>query len=237
MATRGGPPAYQALAEKLRERILSGELAPGQRLPIEPELSAEYGVSRSTVREALRVLASQNLVSTSRGVLGGSFVAHPQPNQISSYLQVSLSLLTGTSESDITVEDLMEARELLEVPAAGLAALRRTTVHLEALQLALTRRPMTEPYLPSMDFHAALVRGSGNPLMEVLIRAVYGVLGERLPHSGMSDEFWLAMGEDHRRIYEAVRAGDAEAARQTTRAHLRALRPAYALPPRPRDRS
>ena len=91
--------------------------------------------------------------------------------------------------------------------------------------------------MPNLDFHAALVRAAGNPLMEVLIRAVYGVLGERLPRSGMADEFWLEMGEDHRRIYQAVRAGDADAARETTRAHLRALRPAYALPPRPRDQS
>lgn len=237
MATRGGPPAYQALAEALRDRILSGELAPGQRLPIEPELSAEYGVSRSTVREALRVLASQNLIATSRGVLGGSFVAHPHPNQISSYLQFSLSLLTGANSPEITIDDLMEARELLEVPAAGLAAQRRTEADLAALERAVGRRPMTEPYTPSLDFHAALVRACGNPLMDVLIRAVYGVLGERLPQSGMGDEFWLEMGEGHRRIYEAVRARNADAAREATRSHLRALRPAYALPPRPRDES
>ena len=82
-------PAYQVLADALRAKILAGELEPGRKLPIEPELSAQYGVSRSTVREALRVLASQNLIATTRGVSGGSFVAPPNPEQISGYLEAS----------------------------------------------------------------------------------------------------------------------------------------------------
>lgn len=240
MATRGGPPAYQALAEKLRDRILSGELAPGQRLPIEPELSAEYGVSRSTVREALRVLASQNLIATSRGVLGGSFVAHPQPNQISGYLQRSLTLLTGARTPGISIEDLLEARELLEVPAAGLAAFRRTETDLDALQRALADRRGVDSVRRDelgVDFHDALVRTAGNPLVEVLVRPLYGVLDDRFSKSNMNAEFWRRLDDDHRRIYEAVRDGDPEAAKESTRAHLEALRPAYALPPRPRDRS
>jgi DNA-binding FadR family transcriptional regulator len=68
-------PAYQLLADDLRTRITSGRLRPGQRLPTEPELCAEAGVSRSTVREALRLLSSQHLIVTTRGVTGGSFVA------------------------------------------------------------------------------------------------------------------------------------------------------------------
>ncbi len=64
-------PAYAVLAEHLRNRILSGELQPGARLPGEAELTAEFGVGRSTIREALRSLASQNLITTTRGVTGG----------------------------------------------------------------------------------------------------------------------------------------------------------------------
>lgn len=238
VATRGTVPAYQALAETLRDRILSGELEPGHRLPVEPELSAAYGVSRSTVREALRVLASQNLVETTRGVLGGSFVAHPRPHQISSYLQSSISLLTGAKE--ISVEALLEARDLLEVPAAGLAALRRTRVHVEALEESLVDRGAADPsarHALGVEFHVTLLRSAGNPLLEVLARPVYGVLAERFDPAPLSAAFWAEMDDDHRRIVEAVRRRDVDGAREATRAHLAALRPAYALPPRPRGSS
>ncbi|MEV4189191.1 GntR family transcriptional regulator, partial [Streptosporangium canum] len=117
--------AYQALAADLRDRIVSGEFQPGDRLPIEPDLCVRYGVSRSTVREALRLLASQNLIRTVRGTTGGSFVAHPDPDHISAYLETSFDLMR------VGIGQLMEIRELLEVPAAGLAALRRTGADLE----------------------------------------------------------------------------------------------------------
>src|ERR1051325_7951226 len=71
------PPAYQLLADELRADITSGRLQPGERLPPEPELCVKTGVSRSTVREALRLLARQHLIVTTRGVTGGSFVSHP----------------------------------------------------------------------------------------------------------------------------------------------------------------
>ena len=70
-------PAYQTLADDLRAQIVAGRLRPGERLPTEPQLCARFGLSRSTVREALRLLASQHLIVTTRGVTGGSFVAQP----------------------------------------------------------------------------------------------------------------------------------------------------------------
>ena len=73
---------FHRLSEDLRRRILAGDLALGDRLPSEPELALQYGVSRSTVREALRVLESQNLVVTTRGATGGSWINHPNREQI-----------------------------------------------------------------------------------------------------------------------------------------------------------
>ena len=118
-------PAYQMLADALRARILTRELQPGDRLPIEPDLAEQYGVSRSTVREALRVLASQGLVGTWRGMQGGSFITCPEPVQISDYLHASLGLLAWRPKN-VGVDALLEARDMLEVPAAGLAAARRS---------------------------------------------------------------------------------------------------------------
>ena len=118
------PPAYQLLADELREEITSGRLQPGERLPPEPELCVRTGVSRSTVREALRLLASQHLIVTTRGVTGGSFVSHPDAEQLSEALSTGLTLLTHSA--GLGMADLLELRRALEIPAAGLAAARRT---------------------------------------------------------------------------------------------------------------
>src|SRR5213083_2811642 len=121
--TSGRAPAYQLLADDLREQITSGQLRPGERLPTEPELCVRSGVSRSTVREALRLLASQHLIVTTRGVTGGSFVAHPDAAQLSEALSTGLTLLSNSAE--VGLADLLELRRALEIPAAGLAAVRR----------------------------------------------------------------------------------------------------------------
>lgn len=225
-ATR--PPAYQELARTLREQILSGELRAGDRLPIEPELCRLHGVSRSTVREALRVLSSQHLVTTTRGVSGGTFVVHPEPGQISSYLQTSFSLMTAAPGS--SVRDLLEVRELLEVPAAGLAAERRTAAHLEQLRGTLFD-PRTvdvdHVFQDNRNFHVTLLVAAGNPLMEAMTRPMFGVLNERFLRDQAPSRFWYRVDRDHREILAAVEAGDAGAARQAQHEHLEHLRTTY----------
>ena len=91
-------PAYQQVADQLLDLILSGSLSSGDRLPSEAELSGVFGVSRSTVREALRVLASRDLIHTLRGTTGGTFVSRVKFEQVSEYLEASLGLLTGSSD-------------------------------------------------------------------------------------------------------------------------------------------
>ncbi|HNI35288.1 MAG TPA: GntR family transcriptional regulator, partial [Microthrixaceae bacterium] len=99
---------YAVLAVELRDRILNGELAEGERLPVEDDLVEQFGVARSTLREALRVLESQGLITIRRGRGGGPVVTHPDLAPISMALAVSLQL-QGT-----TVADLDEARRLIE---------------------------------------------------------------------------------------------------------------------------
>jgi DNA-binding FadR family transcriptional regulator len=212
------------LADALRVRILTRELLPGQKLPIEPDLAEEYGVSRSTVREALRVLASQGLVSTSRGVQGGSFISCPEPAQISDYLHASLGLLAEST--NVGVDALLEARDLLEVPAAGLAALRRTPSQLEALRASLYQpeaATIDQRVALSRRFHEVMLRAAGNSIVEALVGPIFRVLYERMvdrvPARG-----WTLEG-DHQLIFDAIAAGDAEAARAEMQVHLRKLRP------------
>lgn len=223
-----GRPAYEELASVLRAQILSGELKPGDRLPVEPDLSARHGVSRSTVREALRVLSSQHLITTTRGVVGGSFVAHPQPDQISSYLETGLSLMTLFE--GISVDHLLEVRSMLEVPAAGLAARRRDRGHLDELRATLfdPRSVSTEDLFPrNRSFHDVLLRMADNPLLGVVTQPVFRVLNERFLREAAPKRFWSQVDSDHRKIFAAVDAGDEAAARSAMHDHLGRLRTTY----------
>src|SRR5437764_15085885 len=91
--SQDGPPvkrvrkAYEQVYDQLRELIMRGELVRGQRLPGEAELAREFGVSRGTVREALRLLAAQDLIRTAKGAGGGSFVTLPTADHVSEVLQ------------------------------------------------------------------------------------------------------------------------------------------------------
>ena len=224
IAVRRAIPAYQMLADALRARILTRELLPGQTLPIEPELADEYGVSRSTVREALRVLASQGLVSTSRGVLGGSFVSCPEPAQISDYLHASLSLLAESK--NVGVDALLEVRDMLEVPAAGLAALRRTPSQLEALRASLyvpAAETVEQRVKLSRRFHEVMLVAAGNSIIESLVGPIFRVLYERLVDR-VPVQGWVMEG-DHQLIFDAIAAGDAARARAEMEIHLNKLRP------------
>jgi GntR family transcriptional repressor for pyruvate dehydrogenase complex len=221
-------PAYDAVAARLREQILGGELAPGDRLPTEPELSQRHGVSRSTVREALRVLSSQNLVETTRGVSGGSFVVHPRAEHVRDYLEVSLGLLAVADE--VGVEALLEVRDLLEVPAAGLAAEHAGADEVAALRATLVDPRATEPgemHECNHRFHALLVAAAGNPLLEVVAQPVFRTLTTRFNRGEADVTFWDAVVDDHRLIVEAVEARDPDRARELTAAHLSRLRGTY----------
>ena len=118
--------AYEQVYDQLRDWIMRGELSRGARLPNEAVLAREFGVSRGTVREALRVLAAQNLIRTAKGAGGGSFVTLPTVDHISTFLHANISLLSESD--DVTLREFLEARELLEVFAARRCAERRTRV-------------------------------------------------------------------------------------------------------------
>src|SRR5207253_1753843 len=132
--------AYEQVAERLRERVVSGDLPPGARLPNESVLAQDFAVSRATVREALRSLAAQNMIRTAKGAGGGSFVTSPSVDGVSDFLHSSIALMAHAE--DVTLEQLIEARELLEVPAARLAAERRHTELVERLEEAIPEKPL-----------------------------------------------------------------------------------------------
>jgi GntR family transcriptional repressor for pyruvate dehydrogenase complex len=215
------PPAYQLLADELREEITSGRLQPGERLPPEPELCIRSGVSRSTVREALRLLTSQHLIVTTRGVTGGSFVAHPDAEQLSEALSTGLTMLTNAAE--IGFADLLELRRALEVPAAGLAAERRSDA-----QLIEMRGALFDPHLDELTtmmtahaaFHSIIASATGNPLFELVTRPLYHVTYGEDVVEALPDGYWVRIDADHREMLTSIRNGDSTEAMATSRRHL-----------------
>ncbi len=225
------PPAYQVLANELRADITSGRLQPGDRLPPEPELCVQTVVSRSTVREALRLLASQHLIVTTRGVTGGSFVSHPDAEQLADGLAAGFTLLANSAV--VGLADLLELRRTLEVPAAGLAAARRTDEQLNEI-----RGTLFDPATDDVDtilaahpqFHSAVARATGNPLFELVVRPLYHVAyGEDVIET-LPDGYWSRIDADHRRLLDCLVAGDVELATKVATEHLDYIAEA-SLPP------
>jgi len=234
---RGGEPgvpvrpiqnAYEQVAGQLRELIESGELVPGSRLPTEPALAARFGVSRPTVREALRVLAAQDLIQTTRGPGGGNTVKQPSVDHISAYLNSSLGLL---SEHDVSLDEFLEARELLETRAARLAALRHDEDDVERLEQMIPTNPMAlstqEQFAYNRDFHAVVLEAARNTLLYIAARPVFSVLQTNLARSTLGRAYHKAINAQHREIADAIAAKDPDAAEHLMRAHLEYLRPSY----------
>jgi GntR family transcriptional repressor for pyruvate dehydrogenase complex len=223
-----GPPAYAAVARQIRDHILAGELAPGARLPSELELSAQYGVGRSTIREALKVLASQNIISTTRGVTGGSFVAVPTVSDISAHLETGVGLMTAVET--VSVDQLIDVRQMLEVPAAGIAAYRRTDDHLDALRRSIfdpSGAQGPETYAHNQEFHLVLLRAAGNPLLEVITIPIFRVLSSRFGRDRAPGGFWQCVDADHRALLARVEDGDSMGTMGAMRRHLDHLGDAY----------
>ena len=224
-------PAYVQVATQLRRSIMDGSLLPGDRLPTEPEIGSLFGVSRSTVREALRMLSSQGLVETTRGVNGGTFIAAADPLKLRDFLTTSLGLLSGSAA--ISVDELLEARELLEVPAVRLSASRRTEEDLAELtkcvdrELALSDR--AAEFEPHKEFHSLLLASAKNRLLPITTDPLFQVLRTRFLRPAAPAQFWAQTAREHAEILARVEARDADGSADLMRAHLERLRLTYSL--------
>jgi GntR family transcriptional regulator, transcriptional repressor for pyruvate dehydrogenase complex len=180
------------------------------------------------VREALRSLMSQNLVETTRGTTGGTFVAVPATGAISDLIEANLGLLAVSRT--VSVEELLETREMLEVPAARMAAQRRSAADLDAFRVWLVAPESVstdELFEANRNFHQAVVTASRNGLLDVVCRPIFGVLRTRFLRSEAPDEFWAEVDADHRDIADAIAARDGERAGELMQTHLTRLRGTY----------
>jgi DNA-binding FadR family transcriptional regulator len=229
MSVRPVKKAYEQVADQIRELIMIGQIGADDRLPSEAALATHFGVSRATIREALRVLSTQNLIRTAKGAQGGSFVTIPSVAHISASLGANITLLSRTA--DVTLEEFLELREFLEVPAARLAAARRSPEALERLRAAIPAEPLglgtEEQFVHNRDFHSVLVAAADNVLLSIAAEPIFAVLQTHLQRSTLGADFHRCINDDHRAILAAVERGDAEAAAGQMHEHLEYLRPMY----------
>lgn len=222
-------PAYAEVAVRLRRRIVEGRLSIDRRLPSEAELAEQYGVSRSTVREALRQLSSWGMVVTTRGVRGGSRVARLDHDQVGGMLNLGMHILSRYDA--VTVRELLETREFLEAPAARVAALRRTEEHLRAMEATIVKvdrgASMREVFEANRGFHKTVLDASGNRVLGLITEPLFQVLQTRFLRDRAEPQFWTRVVREHKRILEAIRRGNAEAAERAMTLHLSLLRGTY----------
>ena len=221
--------AYEQVYDQLRDLIIRGELPRGDRLPGEIVLAREFGVSRGTVREALRALEAHNLIRTAKGASGGSFVTLPTVDHVSDFLEANISLLSEAN--DVTLEEFLETRRLLEVFAARQCALRRDDADLERLRKTILENPedfgTEQRYAYNQEFHTAVLDAAGNTLLRIAAQPIFSILQTNLSRETMSPRFPARVNDDHRAILEAIEAGDGDAAAEEMRKHLTYLSRTY----------
>jgi len=217
----------EAVADRLAERILNGELASGTRLPAERQLCVDFGVSRIVVREALKALSERGLLEIRPGV--GSFVtaldAAVASRHLSQYIQ----------HRRIEPEHLFEIRRLLE-PAMAAQAARNATpeivqamqVNLKLTQSAVERLEDSDVQIEAfawadLDFHQLVATATGNPLYETVLSPLLdNLLDVRRRGVRVVGSARQALN-DHRRIFERIAAGDSAGARRAMQDHIDAV--------------
>ena len=236
----GGAGSTNQVVAFVRELIERRRVQPGDRLPTERALATQIGVSRPTVRAGLRALAALGVVQSRHG--SGNYIQDGPPALASEPLSF-LAALHG-----FTHDQMYEARRILEVEAAGLAASRATSDQLASMaeEVASLFATMDEPQrflVHDIDFHRTVAAASANPIVAALVEMVSGLYYDRrrVTAARASDSDLRDAAEAHRRIYRAIRARDSAAARKAMHDHLtlareyQAQEPGAPLPRRPRS--
>ncbi|SEP48722.1 DNA-binding transcriptional regulator, FadR family [Amycolatopsis saalfeldensis] len=211
------PKASDVLANDLRERILRGEFAEGTALPPERELVTQTGMSRTTVREALRILEVQGLVRVKTGRAGGAFVEHPGEESVAQSVNL---MIRGRK---IRIPALLETREAIEPACARLAASARTEEDLDRLEVAnddLVAAGDLDAFLQAnIDWHVGVATASHNELLTGFMLALSRAIYASTRNTQFVDaEVRATTVRAHRSVTAAIRAQDPNAAvRRMTR--------------------
>jgi GntR family transcriptional regulator, transcriptional repressor for pyruvate dehydrogenase complex len=222
---RGG--ASHQIAREIRRYLAAERLRPGERLGTEQELAAEFGVSRPTLREALRLLAGAHLVRASTGPGGGIFVASTPNEGMGRNLSESIASMLETDS--VSLFELLDARVHMEVPLAGFAAQNATEETAHDLQTAIDDAEGNHPASPVFSaadarFHRVIAATARNELLraftswtlDVVQPSLIATIGESIDGDSIL--------EQHRAIRRAIQRRTPAAAQRAMRLHLEYLR-------------
>jgi DNA-binding FadR family transcriptional regulator len=220
------PKAAEIAVATLRRRIILGLLSEGDPLPSEDDLLVELGVSKPTLRQAIRILESESLVTVRRGAHGGIQVSVPRVETAAGYAATVLEYRGATTA------DLFEAAVALEGPCAAMLARRRTPAQLEQLRTAATADGgTTDPRLllqRENDFHRMVIEFAGNATLQVLCAIVREIIdaatGRYLTgtRSEVHGPAVAAGARAHGRFVDLIERRDAEGAEALWGRHIRA---------------
>ncbi|MEV0802499.1 FadR family transcriptional regulator [Kribbella pittospori] len=216
--------AYQRIVEQVEDALARGDLAPGQRLPSERELVAQFAVSRSTVREALRVLESNGVVRSRPG--------DPNGPEILPFSQSALrkQMVRLARVDELTLAELIGFRMIMDGAAIQVTSRLRTPEQLADIEetLVAMRAAIDVDFAAfseaDLAFHDVIAQVSRNSLIQTCNEVVRGVvlslISDKIAHASNSRALMLESLQHHAEVVEAIRAGDGHAAARIARQNM-----------------
>lgn len=222
------------IGEQIRLKLVTEQLKPGDKLPPERELAAQLGVSRNTVREALRSLEMAGLLTMQKGAQGGAFIGHGDPEAVTSGLRILFQL------RGITIEQLTEARIWISEIVTRIACDRATQEDYDRLDQnvrdaegAFESGNMREKLAIQMEFHNLLARATHNPVLMILTETLVEMMRTFAEDVGPEhNDIAIA---SRQRLMPMLLERDTEGATAEMTGHLEALRDRYVQVARERE--
>jgi len=215
------PRIHEAVADQIRQAIFNGLLLPGHKLLPEREMAEKFQTSRVALREALRALEKEGMITIKRGSGGGAFVADFD-NALRALLD---SLSTVVKLGQAKSAHLTETRAILEPEITRLATLRATPENIQAVEAVVVAQ---EKELESgelsrkldMEFHRRVAQAANNPVLNIVVNAVNESIRDAIFRSKRSIEMRGRVVQYHRNILEALKSKDAARARAVMTEHV-----------------
>lgn len=213
---------FEVILDQIKDQMVTGELKIGQKIPPEIELSRTLGVSRSSLREALKILTVLGMLESKTGE--GTIIKKADPENLKSIM--SLVIVSG----GLDTSELFETRILLEMHAAELAAYRRSEEDLDELKKHLAG--MDDQFVEKQEqieldhlFHTSMVKASKNNMLVILYELISGLLKEQIREvrSELSNNFKVMQRfqKEHWEIYEAIKNQNGDIAHTIVSMHLK----------------
>lgn len=212
--------ASEMIVDQIRLLIREGQLRPGDRLPAERELGERFGVSRVTVREALRGLEANGMLRIKVGARGGAFVTAPTSKRVGEGIE-DLLTLSGLTDREVT-----ESRQVLELGIIPLVCERATDQDIDELMEICDRgdAALEQGFYPmelSAEFHTRVARASHNGAIAMLTESFHGVtLRSMLNIQETHPEMGIRGNREHRQFVTAIKKRDVDKATAVMRTHI-----------------